>query len=258
MTRHTAISLLAAAAAFSTASFATADDGSQHDAMSALLPTGAEIYLSHGMEMEDSPTLDTWDPSEGPYDPATAGDPPAQVSVPPMSGILAPALGVGYNFNVTFEEDESHTLSNDIDCSNFKVGENATVTISGDVVINASNTFKIEESGQVELEPDATLTVFVGSRFWIENDGVLNQNTWDPSRVIIVMRSSSPIFVAENDTHLIGSVISPLGTVKIENNAQIYGWYAGSELKMENSSQLHVPGAPARMVAAPHVEGLFD
>ncbi len=202
------------------------------------------ITLVKPIGINNSPTIDTYDPSLGPYDPVTNSGPmPDIVSGATMPTVPAWPGGLPNLGDVEVKGNGTTILSSSFRCTKFVLQDGRDLIIQGDVTIVANDLFNIENNTEILLDPGATLTVYVRKDGIIKNNVSINTNTADHTRVVIYNVSNDKEFVIENDTFTYATLISPDAPIMIKNNAEFFGSITADSLAVENIAGVHIAGA---------------
>ena len=214
--------------------------------LSGVFPTAAEVRTVNRPVIENTAFIDCWSTPGSAYVAIPGRPSPAMVHGSAMPVLAAPInLGTAVA-SVTRQGNTPSTLSGTVNCQNFSVRGGHTLRIQGDVIIHATQSFKIENRSRIELLDGATLTVYTRGSASIENNVDVNMNTWDPKRVTFVHLGTGD-FTILNSVRVCASFAAPSGGLLIRNNSDIFGHYVGRSLSMRNSAALHVPGEARRV-----------
>ncbi len=194
-----------------------------------------EVLLVNGPQIDNNPTLDTWDSSDGPYTPG--GPAPDFQTGSEMPEVTVP-VGLPWTNGWKLDGNGTTTLSSSTHCSKFEIINYQTLKISGDVVIVAEELFKVNNHVTVEMLPGATLEIYALKGCEITNNVNFNVNTGDPSLVTIHYLGNA-VFKLSNHVELYAQIVAPDGKLLIENNADFYGNYVGKNFHIKNSGDFH-------------------
>lgn len=203
---------------------------------------GGGVQLVNGPEIDNNPTIDTWDSSVGPYGGDNVGPAPDFESGVEMPDVTAPT-GLPWTDEVKYDGSGTSVLSDLVHCNTFEVVNNHTLQISGNVTIVTDVLFRIHNNAAIELLPGATLEIYALLDFDVSNYAELNANTADPSLVTIYYLGVD-VFTISNHTEIHAHILAPLGELEIENNADLYGGYTGQDFHIKNSGGFHVDTGP--------------
>ena len=118
------------------------------------------------------------------------------------------------------------------------MGNNHTLQITADVVVYVEELFMVHNYASIELLGNATMTVYFEKDALITNNVDINTNTADPSRFVIYNLGITE-FQLSNLVALYAQVFAPVGGILIENNAHLYGNYAGKDFHIKNTGGFH-------------------
>ncbi len=250
-------SVVTCAIAFGTVIGLSARMGFASDSLASMIPQTAEVPMNGSLSLDDRPTLDTWTIGPGGYDPATAGPAPEIVSGAAIEMPGLPAIGGRMRGEVLYDGAGTTVFDESVRCEKFLVRSYRVLRVSGDVVVYASEEFKIENHASVVLDDGATLTVYIGKDATVQDEAEVNMESWDPRRVTFVNLGDKE-FNIQNNSQVCASLISPDGGGMIQNGSDMYGWYVGSDLLIKNGGGLHVPEGGVTAVVLPTAAVLYD
>lgn len=199
------------------------------------------IDLVNSPDSKNNPTLDTYNPNLGAYGGSNIGPMPnvlTGVTMPaiPPTPDFGPSLG-----NVEFAGNSSSTITMSFSCDWFRIRNNHTVTIQGDVTIVVSGNWEVENHSVLEIEPGGSLTVFIGGWGRIRNNTSVNMNTADHTAFTVYMMGNNP-FEVENSAEVYLNLTAPNADLRMRNNSDVYGTVIGLGLRIENPAGLHIAG----------------
>ena len=195
------------------------------------------VLLVNDPVIDNNPTLDTWDSTQGPYDESSAG-PLELVTGADMPAVTVPT-GLPWTDEWTRNGAGTTVLSSSVHCNTFDVSTNHTLQISGNVVVVAEQLLKLQNHVNIELLPGATLRIYALKDCEIINNVDLNVSTGDASLVTIYYLGIGE-FKISNNVDVYARTIAPKGTLLLENNGHLYGTYTGLDFHIKNTGGFHV------------------
>lgn len=169
-------------------------------------------------------------------------------------GVMALPGGFGAKADSkSYGGNSKTTISSNLWVDDFTVANAAEITIQGNVSLRVDKSFAIKNNAEIKLDTNATLTVYVGEKIEFTNAGRLNTNTNNPSRVIIYGRGSGYEHAISNNTRVHAIIDCPTSKIKIENSAELFGAYLGTQLTMSGDASFHMDTNPAILTANPRL-----
>jgi fibro-slime domain-containing protein len=191
-------------------------------------------------------TADTWDSSVGPYGGGNVGPSPIFYDGAEMPVITLPE-GMPANVGVvSYDGVGSTVLSHDLHCDVLSVRDLHILRISHDITIVCEEQFTMRDGGRIELEPEATLTLYTKGTVELV-DATVNANTDDTSRFAFYHLGDTPVRLADG-AEIYAALVAPNSGLYIEDDADFYGTYTGATLNVVNTSGFHLD---ARMPIGP-------
>lgn len=211
-----------------------------------VFPSTGEIRVQSEPVIENTAFIDLWGTPGAPYV-AQPGRPSPRVVVrAPMPSLALPANLGTMRTEVRYKGNATSVLSGTVNCRRFILQTNHVLQIQGDVVIYAADSFTVENHSRIELLDGASLTVYFAKVCALQNNTDINMNTWDPKRVTFVNLGTGELSV-RNSVRLCASIACSRGSMNIQNNSDVFGWYVGKDLSLSNSGALHVPGTARKI-----------
>lgn len=210
----------------------------------AAAPADTAVFrVESGMNIVHTATVDLFDPETGAYDPDTAqplNELDVVASIPPVT---APPMSIAKVSKVSMGNSggKFSTLSTDVYCDDFTIGNTHTLTISGHVVIRADKSFSIRNSSTIIFAPGATLTVWNGGEFTVEQSSNVGMDSWDHTKVTIYNFGTDPMYF-QNTSQFMGTVYSPEAPVITENSCDFYGAITAESVTIDGTSGVHIAG----------------
>jgi len=210
------------------------------------------VRVANAPAVNDSPTLDTFDSSIGPYGGGNTGPAPSFVTGAAMPTVTLPSPlpplvdTIEYPSGVT-------TLGTNRHCNKFILKDNATVNVSGDVVVVARELFKLQNSSRLQVLPGSSLTVYILKDGLIENSVLVNTVLAKPSLCTIYYLGTSEMLI-QNGTHVYATVVSPNAPFHLKNDGQFYGNFTGESAIIDNVAGFHIDKAAPADVCGVSIE----
>ncbi len=153
-------------------------------------------------------------------------DVPGNGVVGSNSGDEEPADNTTYSSNQHFDE--------------FKIEKEDKIYIEGDVIIVVEKTFEMKEEAEIRLNPGATLTLYVKDAIKLDKEVKLNDNTEDPSRVILYNVGSGNDIDIKEKTKIHTQIVAPYRKFKLDEEVEFYGSIVVDEIEMGKKSEIHM------------------
>jgi len=127
------------------------------------------------------------------------------------------------------------TISSSGKYSSIDLGNSETVLISGDVTLYITGDITLGNSAELQIEPDASLTLYLGGDFEGKNSSAVNNETQDPKSLQIYGLDSCEELRFKNSSDLFGAIYAPNADVIMNNSADVYGAVVSKSFDMRNS-----------------------
>lgn len=98
-------------------------------------------------------------------------------------------------------------------------GKNVVLYITGDL--------RLGNSDQLQIQTDASLTIFLGGNLYIDNSGAINNLTKDPKKLEIYGLDTCTIVDFKNSGSFYGALYTPNADIRLHNSVQMYGAVVG-------------------------------
>ena len=115
------------------------------------------------------------------------------------------------------------------------LGNSETVTISGDVTLYITGDVILGNSAELQIEEDASLSLYLGGNLEGKNSSIINNLTRDPQKLKIYGLDSCESMRFKNNTDLHGAIYAPDADVVMDNSATVYGAVVAKNFYMKNS-----------------------
>ena len=127
------------------------------------------------------------------------------------------------------------TISSSSKYSSIDLGNHETVLINGDVILYITGDITLGNSAELQIEPDASLTLYLGGNFEGKNSSAVNNETQDPGSLQIYGLDSCETMVFKNSSDLYGAIYAPNADIIMKNSADVYGAVVSKSFDMKNS-----------------------
>ena len=127
------------------------------------------------------------------------------------------------------------TISSSGKYSSIDLGNSETVIIDGDVTLYITGDITLGNSAELQIEPGASLTLYLGGDFEGKNSSSVNNETEDPGSLQIYGLDSCEELRFKNSSDLYGTIYAPNADVIMNNSANVYGAVVAETFDMRNS-----------------------
>ncbi len=127
------------------------------------------------------------------------------------------------------------TISSSGKYSSIDLGNSETVIIDGDVILYIIGDITLGNSAELQIEPDASLTLYLGGDFEGKNSSSVNNETEDPGSLQIYGLDSCEELRFKNSSDFYGTIYAPNADVIMNNSANVYGAVVAETFDMRNS-----------------------
>jgi fibro-slime domain-containing protein len=203
------------------------------------LAEARKVRLVNGPTINDNPTRDTFDSTVGPYGPGNIGPAPTFISGSTIPALTAPTGLPPKVTDMIYSGTGTTTLSADVHCDKFVLQNSHTLRISGHRIVYAEELFKLENSAQIIILANSSLTLYTGKDVVFENAQQVNMNTAKPELFRVLHLGTQEIKL-ENTAKIYAQIVAPNGSLKLENDCHLYGTYTGKGLTLENLAGFHI------------------
>ncbi|MHC4544060.1 MAG: DUF7305 domain-containing protein [Planctomycetota bacterium] len=107
------------------------------------------------------------------------------------------------------------------------------VTVNGQVKIYITGDLKLGNGDEVEILPDASLTVFLGGNLYVDNSGAINNLTKDPKKLQIYGLDTCTNMDFKNSGTFWGAVYAPDADIHLYNSFNLYGAVVGKSFTQD-------------------------
>ncbi|MHC4692404.1 MAG: DUF7305 domain-containing protein [Planctomycetota bacterium] len=111
------------------------------------------------------------------------------------------------------------------------VDENVEIYVMGDIRLGNSDT--------VEIQPDASLVVFLGGDLIIDNSGAINNLTQDPKKLKIYGLDTCQTVVFKNSGDFYGAIYAPEADIHLCNSVKVFGAMTGKSFTQDVNADFY-------------------
>ncbi|MCH7545920.1 MAG: hypothetical protein IID30_05895, partial [Planctomycetes bacterium] len=197
------------------------------------------VQLVTGPTMNGNPTFDTYNSQLGPYGGVNIGPAPAVQTGSTMPLITIPTGLPPLVNEVILTGNGTTILSADIHCNDFRIQNNHTVTISGDVIIFCEQDFRVNNNSEIIIPAGSSLTVYARDNIEFTNNVDVNMSSPDHSRLTIYNLGTEEVRLW-NRAFIYATIISPFAQFHGTNNTDFYGTIVAQTIQLDNSAGLHL------------------
>ncbi len=203
--------------------------------------------------------VDTYNPALGPYDPTNPGPAPEFNIGAAMPTVTVPDIGGATCSLPKARPGKPVVLNHNMRCTgDVHIGTNMHLRVVGNVTIVCDGAFILSNKACIEVTPGSTLSIYARNGVRIKNNSRINMDSEDSARVLIHNVGSADVVIA-NAAQVCARIISPSGTMYMQNAAQFYGRIAAYSLDMRNSAQAHIEGGTTICGVEPNdVAGAYE
>lgn len=156
----------------------------------------------------------------------------------PMPGFGEPTGMPSTLGNTTYSSDQTWTT--DLRFGRLTIRGNAEITVSGNVRIYCTNTFRVEDNAKIIVPEGSNLTIYVDRNIQIKNYAVVNGDSSGTDRLKIVQIASNKNVTIE-DNAVVAGVIQSARDITVRNNAIVYGsLIADDDIYLRDHSRIHL------------------
>jgi hypothetical protein len=123
---------------------------------------------------------------------------------------------------------------------NVSLGNGAEIHIHNDCDLYVAGNFFMGNDSRIRIDSDARVRLFFGGTMFFSNNAQLNNQSHDPSRLIMYGCNASPFsFALSNDVTIYAGMYFPNSTVILANNSRVYGSIVAKQVTLYNNAQIH-------------------
>jgi hypothetical protein len=107
------------------------------------------------------------------------------------------------------------------------------VTVNGNVQIYVTGDLRLGNGDTVVIQPDASLTVFLGGNLYVDNSGAINNLTKDPKKLKIYGLDTCTNIDFKNSGIFYGAIYAPQADIHLYNGFSVYGAVVGKSFTQD-------------------------
>jgi fibro-slime domain-containing protein len=170
----------------------------------------------------------------------TVGQLDAAVDMPQLT---APELGESTG-KVEFKGGK-HTISADLHCEKLTLRRGAVVDVEGEVTIVVDGDVCVRDRSEIRLQPDASLTLYVGGSMAVFRGASVNMEPADPQRMSVLMlvvdeEDRKHRLTLDRKARMAAWVQGAETFFRIDDGSEFFGAFIGHSVKVEDRSRFHV------------------
>jgi len=109
----------------------------------------------------------------------------------------------------------------------------SVVSVDGNIEIYVMGDIRLGNSDTVEIQPDASLIVFLGGDLIIDNSGAINNLTQDPKKLKIFGLDTCQTVVFKNSGDFYGAIYAPEADIHLCNSVTVFGAMTGKSFTQD-------------------------
>lgn len=130
---------------------------------------------------------------------------------------------------------------------------NAIVNITGNLTWRVNKKFVVQDSAQLKIMANSSLTVVVGESIEFKDSAKVNVNTANSTKLVIFGRGIGYEHKISNSAKVYAILDYPKSRGKLENFAELYGAILATDLLVEDLARVHTDNNPAVMEVNPRL-----
>jgi len=155
-----------------------------------------------------------------------------------MTPKIMPAGG-GVPYNMTLNNNDTFTFSGGIHRLNrLQISDDAVLTISGDVTLYVEDRIRVEDRGEIFIEPGGSLTIYAADEMVIRDDARLNV-TGDPGNFIVFGTATFDTLQFDHRSISRLAVYVPSANARMIREAELFGSIIAEKVTMKDDIKLH-------------------
>ena len=113
------------------------------------------------------------------------------------------------------------------------------VTIDKNVKIYVTGELRLGNGDEVEILPDASLTVYLAGNLYVDNSGAINNLTKDPKKLKIYGLDTCTNIDFKNSGTFWGAVYAPYADIHLYNGFNVYGAIVGNSFTQDVNANFY-------------------
>lgn len=135
-----------------------------------------------------------------------------------------------------------HFLSSDLRCKKLKLDSGAILKIIGERRVRVDDKVEMKDGSKIELEPGATLELYVKKDMKLEKNCEVNMNTGDPRRVSIrrISLGKKGKVELKDGSRMCAWIQGAKTELKLDDESELFGTFIGRKASVKKKSKFHV------------------
>jgi hypothetical protein len=113
------------------------------------------------------------------------------------------------------------------------------VSVNSNVEIYVIGDLKLGNSDEVVIQPDASLTIFLGGNLYVDNSGGINNLTKDPKKLKIFGLDTCSNMDFKNSGTFYGAIYAPDADIHLFNSFNLYGAVVGKSFSQDMNANFY-------------------
>ena len=113
------------------------------------------------------------------------------------------------------------------------------VSVNSNVKIYVTGDLKLGNGDTVEIQPDASLVIFLGGNLYVDNSGAINNLTKDPKKLKIYGLDTCANIDFKNSGTFYGAVYAPNADIHLYNSFTLYGAVVGKSFTQDVNANFY-------------------
>ncbi|MHC4543679.1 MAG: DUF7305 domain-containing protein [Planctomycetota bacterium] len=113
------------------------------------------------------------------------------------------------------------------------------VSVDSNVEIYVTGDLKLGNGDQVIIQPDASLTIFLGGNLYVDNSGAINNLTKDPKKLQIYGLDTCVNMDFKNSGTFYGAIYAPDADIHLYNSFNLYGAVVGNSFTQDMNANFY-------------------
>ena len=131
------------------------------------------------------------------------------------------------------------TLNSSAKCNLINLGNSDTLTIDGQVSLYVIGNISLGNSAQIQVNPNASLIVYLGGNLSSNNGSGINNQTQTPKKMLIYGLDTCTSMNFKNNSAMYGAIYAPRAAVTYYNGVPLYGSIIAKSFETKNSAAIH-------------------
>jgi len=113
-----------------------------------------------------------------------------------------------------------------------------TTTGTVNIVVDSSD-FKLDNNANITVNGNNPVKLYLNRNILLSNNAKINPTSNDKSSLFQIVSSSSQDINLDNNMYFYGFIWAPLAEITIVNNAEVYGAMVGKTFTLNNNQKMH-------------------